>query len=43
MNLKVQTPQQALKAYIKQQPKKGEIDLFKSNLIKLLDKIEIVK
>jgi len=39
MKLVTQTPKKALKAFLKQKPLRSEIDVFKTNLIALLDKI----
>jgi len=43
MRLVTQTPKKALKAFLKQKPLKSEIDVFKTNLIALLDKIIIIE
>ena len=43
MKLITQTPKKALKAFLKQKPLRSEIDLFKTNLIALLDKISIIE
>lgn len=43
MKLVPQSPKIALKAYIKQKPLRSEIDVFKANLINLLDKINIIE
>jgi adenine-specific DNA-methyltransferase len=43
MKLAIQTPKQALKAFLKQKPLRSEIDTFKSNLIVLLDKISVIE
>jgi adenine-specific DNA-methyltransferase len=43
MKLIVQTPQKALKAFIKQRPLRSEIDKFKVNLIAILDKINTIE
>lgn len=37
------TPKKALKAFLKQKPLRSEIDVFKANLIALLDKISIIE
>ncbi len=42
MKLITQEPKKALKAFLKQKPLRSEIDVFKANLIKLLDKISII-
>lgn len=42
MKLTVQTPKKALKSFLKQKPLRSEIDLFKVNLISLLDKLSAV-
>ena len=42
MKLVTQTPKKALKAFLKQKPLRSEIDVFKTNLIALLDKINEV-
>ena len=38
-----QSPKKALKAFLKQKPLRSEIDLFKTNLIDLLDKISVIE
>ncbi|MEJ7676953.1 MAG: hypothetical protein WKG06_03580 [Segetibacter sp.] len=38
-----QSPKKALKAFLKQKPLRSEIDIFKSNLIALLDKISVME
>jgi adenine-specific DNA-methyltransferase len=43
INLVVQSPQKALKAFVKQKPLRSEIDLFKLNLGALLDKISVIE
>ncbi len=43
MKLIPQSPKKALKAFLKQKPLRSEIDLFKSNLIILLDKISVIE
>lgn len=43
MKLLVQSPKKALKAYLKQRPSESERDKFKTNLIALLDKINIIE
>ena len=43
MKLITQTPKQALKAFLKQRPLESERDLFKKNLIELLDKIAVIE
>ena len=43
MKLITQTPKKALKAFLKQKPLRSEIDLFKYNLITLLDKIGVIE
>ena len=43
MKLIIQTPKKALKAFLKQKPLRSEINVFKSNLITLLDKISIIE
>jgi len=43
MKLTIQTPQKALKAFIKQRPLRSDIDKFKFNLIGLLDKIKTIE
>jgi len=43
MKLIIQTPKKALKAFLKQKPLRSEIDLFKTNLIALLDKISVIE
>jgi len=43
MNLITQSPKKALKAFLKQKPLRSEIDVFKENLIKLLDKISVIE
>jgi adenine-specific DNA-methyltransferase len=43
MRLITQTPKKALKAFLKQKPLRSEINVFKRNLITLLDKISIIE
>ena len=43
MKLATQTPKKALKAFLKQKPLRSEIDVFKTNLIALLDKISAIE
>ncbi|MCX6235212.1 MAG: Eco57I restriction-modification methylase domain-containing protein [Bacteroidetes bacterium] len=43
MKLLKQTPKKALKAFLKQRPLRSEIDVFKTNLITLLDKISVIE
>ncbi|TAH03864.1 MAG: hypothetical protein EAZ15_01550 [Sphingobacteriales bacterium] len=43
MILKTQTPKKALKAFLKQKPLRSEIDVFKTNLIILIDKISLIE
>jgi len=43
MKLVTQTPKKALKAFLKQKPLRMEIDVFKTNLTALLDKISIIE
>jgi len=43
MKLITQTPKKALKAFLKQKPLRSEIDVFKTNLIALLDKISVIE
>lgn len=43
MKLITQSPKKALKAFLKQKPLRSEIDIFKSNLITLLDKINVIE
>ena len=43
MKLVPQSPKKALKTFLKQKPLRSEIDLFKVNLITLLDKINIIE
>ncbi|MBK9248117.1 MAG: class I SAM-dependent DNA methyltransferase [Ignavibacteria bacterium] len=43
MKLVPQSPKIALKAFIKQKPLRSEIDVFKANLITLLDKISVIE
>jgi tRNA1(Val) A37 N6-methylase TrmN6 len=43
MKLIPQTPKKALKAFLKQKPLRSEIDVFKTNLIALLDKIAVIE
>lgn len=43
MKLVTQSPKKALKAFLKQKPLRSQIDLFKTNLIALLDKISIIE
>jgi hypothetical protein len=43
MRLIPQTPKKTLKAFLKQKPLRSEIDLFKINLITLLDKISVIE
>jgi adenine-specific DNA-methyltransferase len=42
MKLITQSPQKALKAFLKQRPLESERNLFKANLVELLDKIAII-
>ena len=42
MKLVKHTPKKALKALLKQKPLRSEIDVFKTNLIGLLDKISVI-
>jgi hypothetical protein len=42
MKLLTQSAKKALKAFLKQKPLRNEIDLFKSNLISLFDKINVI-
>ena len=42
MKLIKQAPKKALKAFLKQKPLRSEIDVFKTNLIILLDKISVI-
>ena len=43
MKLAIQTPKKVLKAFLKQKPLRSEIDVFKTNLITLLDKISVIE
>ncbi len=43
MKLITQTPKKALKAFLKQKPLRSEIDIFKTNLIILLNKISLIE
>lgn len=43
MKLVTQSPKKALKAFLKQKPLRSQIDLFKGNLIALLDKISLIE
>ena len=43
MRLVPQSPKKALKAFLKQKPLRSEIDIFKANLIALLDKISMIE
>lgn len=43
MQLETQTPKKALKAFLKQKPLRSEIEVFKKNLIVLLDKISVIE
>jgi len=43
MKLVTETPRKALKAFLKQKPLRREIDVFKTNLIALLDKISVIE
>ena len=43
MKLLPQAPKKAIKAFLKQKPLRSEIDLFKKNLITLLDKISVIE
>ncbi|NTW32508.1 MAG: hypothetical protein HGB12_07775, partial [Bacteroidetes bacterium] len=43
MKLITQTPKKALKAFLKQKSLRSEIDVFKTNLIALLDKISVIE
>jgi adenine-specific DNA-methyltransferase len=43
MKLTTQSPKKALKAFLKQKPLRSDIDLFKTNLIALLNKINVDK
>ncbi len=43
IKLVTQTPKKALKAFLKQKPLRSEIDVFKTNLIVLLDKISLIE
>jgi len=43
MKLATQTPKKFLKSFIKQKPLRSEIDVFKANLIALLDKISVIE
>ena len=43
MRFIVNTPQKALKALLKQKPLRSEMDIFKANLIGLLDKVAIIE
>jgi adenine-specific DNA-methyltransferase len=43
MKLILQSPQKALKAFVKQKPLRSEMDLFKANLIELLNQISTIE
>ena len=43
MRLDPQTPKKVLKPFLKQKPLRSEIDIFKTNLIALLDKITLIE
>lgn len=43
VNLIIQSPKKALKAFVKQKPLRSEIDLFKLNLAALLDKVSVIE
>jgi hypothetical protein len=43
MKLLLQTPKKVLKPFLKQKPLRSEIDIFKANLISLLDKINLIE
>ena len=43
MKLLAHTPKKALKAFLKQKPLRSEMDIFKTNLIALLDKISVIE
>jgi adenine-specific DNA-methyltransferase len=43
MKLITQTPKKVLKGLLKQKPLRSEIDVFKTNLITLLDKISVIE
>ncbi len=43
INLIIQSPKNALKAFVKQKPLRSEIDLFKLNLAALFDKISVIE
>jgi adenine-specific DNA-methyltransferase len=43
MKLILQSPQKALKAFVKQKPLRSEMDLFKANLIALLNQISTIE
>lgn len=43
MKLLPQSPKKALKPFLKQKPLRSEIELFKTNLVALLDKIAIIE
>ena len=43
MKLVTLSPKKALKAFLKQKPLRSEIDVFKTNLIALLDKISVIE
>jgi len=43
MKLITHTPKKALKALLKQKPLRNEIDVFKKNLITLIDKISVIE
>jgi hypothetical protein len=43
MKLQLITPRKALKSFVKQKPRRSQIDSFKANLIVLLDKITIIE
>ena len=43
MKLSIQSPKKALKPFLKMKPLRSEIDIFKANLIALLDKINVIE
>ncbi len=43
INLILQSPKKAVKAFVKQKPLRSEVDLFKLNLAALLDKISVIE
>ena len=43
MKLQLQTPEKALKPFLKQKPLRSQIDVFKAHLIALLDKISVIE